>query len=76
MWTHTATWHGSRAEFGQLAAAVRRHCGCKSVRFRGVAEVCPAHAMLSDQRVLDHLLFAYRSKSQFQQSEWGVDLAS
>jgi hypothetical protein len=76
MWTYTATWHGTRAEFMRLVAAMQRHCECETALFGRVVELCPAHAMLHDQRVLDHLLFTYRSRGQFQQAEWDCGLAS
>jgi hypothetical protein len=76
MWTYTATWHGTRAEFMRLVAAMQNHCECETALFGRVVNLCPAHAMLRDQRVLDHLVFTYRSKGRFQELEWGVDLAS
>ena len=65
-----AVWHGSPEEMQRLEASVRRHCTCAKGRFGNVTRVCSAHTMLLDQRVLDHLLYVYRTKARFERAEW------
>ena len=50
-----AAWNGTPEQLARLEAAVRHNCGC--VEVGGRLQVCEAHRMLSDQRVLDHLAF-------------------
>jgi hypothetical protein len=71
--TNPTVWHGTRDEFWQLSAAVERYCACTRGPFRSVKEVCQPHAMLLEQRVLDHLLYVYRSRERFLRAERAVD---
>jgi hypothetical protein len=61
-------WHGSEKELLRLRVAVQNHCSC------GEAEqepTCQAHAMLTDQTVLDHLVFVYRRRQSYIDDEFG-----
>ncbi len=70
---YPAIWHGTLAELAQLEAAVQHHCTCASRRFGASEEVCSAHSLLSDPRLLDHLIYAYRARVRFQRGEWTVE---
>src|SRR5687768_11941900 len=65
-----AVWHGSREEMQRLDASIRRHCTCATGMLGNVTRVCSAHAMLLDQRVLDHLVYVYRIRARFERAEW------
>lgn len=57
--TASAVWHGTTSEGQELVQAVRHHCTCPP----GAAarnSTCPAHELLTDQQMLDRLLFARR----------------
>ena len=64
-------WHGTHDELSSLRSAVVRHCACPSNDGDAPMNAsCTAHAMLEDQRTLDHLLFAYRVRRRFTKGEW------
>jgi hypothetical protein len=68
---HPAIWHGTPAELARLEAALQRHCTCPARRYV-MTEVCPAHALLGEPRLLDHLIYVYRARARFVRSEWSV----
>ena len=45
-------WNGSTHEAIRFCDAVNRYCECQQLKHR-----CPAHDMMLNQFVLDHLLF-------------------
>jgi hypothetical protein len=47
-----AIWRGDTIQLQALLTAIEHHCACKELR-----GCCPAHAMLLEQRQIDHLLF-------------------
>ena len=52
------TWPGQTHEFHELVDIVKRNCSDpKQCAFRSFHELCGAHQMLIDQRVLDGLVF-------------------
>ena len=56
---NTATvWHGTAQEARELADAVTHNCGCAVAPDGACDNRCPAHALLTDQRALDGLVFA------------------
>jgi hypothetical protein len=65
-------WHGTSDEMWRLSAAVRHYCAC-AVGAAGATTVCPAHTMLFDQRILDHLLYVFRTRSFYKRAEWMDD---
>jgi hypothetical protein len=67
--TAFAVWHGTAEELQRLSAAVEHNCSCVAGMFGRPREVCGAHRMLVDQRLLDHLLFVARTTDAFAQSE-------
>jgi len=75
MMTAAGCWPGTDQELARLRAAVERNCGCEfSVGPRMSAtktKVCEAHVMLesTDQRLLNHLLYAYRLRHRFKAAE-------
>jgi hypothetical protein len=69
---HPAIWHGTPAEFARLEASLQRHCACTTTRVGTNQEVCSAHALLSDPRLLDHLVYVYRARARFERGEWSV----
>jgi hypothetical protein len=67
---HVCTWHGSREEYARLCQAIDQNCTCSIPDPAGcIIDCCSAHALLDDQRMLDHLLFVYRSKQCFRAAE-------
>jgi hypothetical protein len=54
----------------RLNAALRRYCACAAGAIGTAPTVCPVHAMLFDQRVLDHLLYVFRTRSFYERAEW------
>jgi hypothetical protein len=70
----TIDWHGTDAELARLQGALARHCTCqhRPAPFGTIVELCSAHAMLRDQRLLDRLVFVYRARAQFARGEWRV----
>lgn len=63
-------WHGTEAEALVLATVLGRHCDCTKTPEGQVLHVCPAHAMLADQRQLDGLLFERRQVNHLNREEW------
>lgn len=61
-----AHWHGTQEELHRLVRAIEQNCACPV----GGAVGCSAHAMLQEDRVLDHLLYVYRTIQRFQCAEW------
>ncbi len=51
-------WHGSIDEGSTLMAAIEHNCTCDSLAHN--APRCGACALVTDQRILDRLLFARR----------------
>ena len=68
----TITWGGTDAETSALLEALARNCAC-TIDPHGVRTgTCPAHAMLLDQRSLDHLLFGRRLAERLWVEEFQV----
>lgn len=73
MATKIAVWYGSDADLKRLRAAVARNCECVMAEY-----TCPAHEMLSDQDVLNHLVFVasvrrvYRDAEFYPPAEFGL----
>lgn len=66
-------WHGTANELARLRDAIANQCTCEVQAMRNPSEsLCSAHMLLRDQRVLDHLLFAFRLREQFVRHEWKV----
>jgi hypothetical protein len=65
-------WHGSRAELRRLRRAIRRNCGCSSASADTHGPECEVNAVLTDQCVLDHLLYVYRERIRFKRGEFVV----
>ena len=62
-------WHGTQDEAGELLQALSHHCTC-NVSTAGVrAATCAPHQVLSDQRILDGLLFARRIVARLRAEE-------
>ena len=57
-------WHGTPQELERLRQAVERNCACAQPP-RAPGPTCPAHALLTRQTTLDHLLFVYRTRTHF-----------
>jgi hypothetical protein len=74
--TSVAVWHGTTEELLRLRVAVEHSCSCVAGMLGRVSEICSAHRMLVDQRLLDHLLFVYRTTEAFTQAEWEHDVTS
>jgi hypothetical protein len=61
----TVTWQGTEQELTRLRQAVDRHCRCIAGVYGLPPSPCAAHAMLSAQSTLDHLLYVYRTRRMF-----------
>jgi hypothetical protein len=62
------SWKGTETQMLQLVYVLMRHCGCQPVPL--AAGSCPAHRMLTDQRVLDGLLFGRYMAQQLIEEEF------
>ena len=56
----TITWGGTEAETSALLEALARNCACTIDQHGVRTATCSSHALLLDQRSLDHLLFGRR----------------
>jgi hypothetical protein len=65
-------WNGTRQELLRLREAIERHCGCARPP-RPPGPACPAHAVLTRQATLDHLLFVYRTRAHYLAREFQLD---
>ena len=65
-------WNGTPQELERLRQAVERNCGCARPP-RAPGPTCPAHALLTRQATLDHLLFVYRTRTRFLAREFQPD---
>jgi hypothetical protein len=61
-------WRGTNDELHRLRLAVERYCTCSDSREED--QVCPSHALLTDEYVLDHLVYIYRTKARLVRAEW------
>jgi hypothetical protein len=65
-------WNGTPQELERLCQAIELNCGCaRPPRVPG--PTCPAHALLTRQATLDHLLFVYRTRTRFVAREFQLD---
>ena len=69
MAVQTPEWHGTPQELRRLHDVIHRNCACPALVDAWRAGPCPAHALLSSQATLDHLLYAYRTRHHFIQAE-------
>jgi hypothetical protein len=72
---HTASmvpnrWHGTDDELRRLQTALEHNCTCTSLPRLSDDSTCGSHALLADERVLDHLLYVYRMTDRLQRAEW------
>ena len=65
-------WNGTGQELQRLRVALERHCACAR-RPRPPGPTCPAHARLTRQATLDHLLFVYRTRAHHLAREFRPD---
>ena len=70
--SQVAHWHGTRAELRRLRRAIRRNCACPSEDADIHQPECQVNAVLSDQCLLDHLLYVYRERITFMRGEFRV----
>ena len=68
--TSNAIWHGTEEELRRLAAAVAQNCSCTTELGTQTGRACATHAIFTDERVLNHLLFVRRTWRQFESAEW------
>jgi hypothetical protein len=68
----TQQWNGTTRELERLCAAIERNCACDEPVLQA-RPTCAAHALLSRQTTLDHLLFVYRTRQQFISQECSRD---
>jgi hypothetical protein len=67
--TSNAIWRGTEDELQRLAAALQQHCACTTDPGTESGQPCGEHAMLADERVLNHLLYVRRSWRRFHTAE-------
>lgn len=74
MVSNVTVWKGEEADLYSLNAAVMRNCCCSvaDVENPNPPKKCPAHEMLSDQHVMDHLAFAVSMRELLTWQEWNV----
>lgn len=61
-----AIWHGSHLELRRLERAINVYCTCTKD-----PNTCPApHRMLTDQRTVDHLVFALHQRDTYLHDEF------
>ena len=65
-------WNGTQEELERLCRAIERNCGCARPPLPP-GPTCPAHALLTRQATLDHLLFVYRMRAYFLAGEFQPD---
>jgi hypothetical protein len=65
-------WNGTHRELQHLRAAIERHCACVRPP-EPPGPTCPAHALLTCQATLDHLLFVYRTRAHYLAREFQAD---
>jgi hypothetical protein len=59
------TWQGTDQEYDRLQEAIARNCDCVAGMLGLPALICPAHSMLGEQSLLDHLLYVFRMRRIF-----------
>ena len=65
-------WNGTPQELEQLRQAVELNCGCaRPPQVPG--PTCAAHALLTSQATLHHLLFVCRARFRFLSREFQPD---
>jgi len=65
-------WNGTPQESKRLREAVELNCGCaRPPQVPG--PMCAAHALLTRQTTLDHVLFVYRTRTHFLAREFQPD---
>ena len=64
------TWQGTERELARLQRAIERHCDCEPLADYGPPHTCQPHNMLSEQTVLDHLLYVFRVRATFLRNEF------
>jgi hypothetical protein len=60
-----AVWHGTDADLERLKDAARSNCQCTDGK-----PTCSAHAMLSEQRVLDGLIWVRAQRRVYLRKEF------
>ena len=65
-------WNGTPHELARLRQAVELNCGCARPP-EAPGPTCAAHALLTRQATLDHLLFVYRVRTHFLDREFQPD---
>jgi hypothetical protein len=73
MHTQVAHWRGTELELRLLLAAIDHHCTCDLGEGQ---QGCPAHEMLRHERVLDHLVYVYRTTEHFERTEWNTGVGA
>ena len=61
-------WHGTDQQLADLRHAVSANCECTDGQ-----PMCAAHALLCDQRILDHMAFVASHLTDFIQEEFDPD---
>ncbi len=70
----SVNWHGTEGEAHALLEAIARHCACAVGEDGGLRGVCGPHRlMVEDQRALDGLLFARRTRGRWVAEEQRTD---
>jgi hypothetical protein len=64
-------WRGTAGEAGELLTAALNHCTCVLDDHGARVKMCPSHSMVfTDQRALNGLLFARRTRARFEAAEF------
>jgi hypothetical protein len=62
---NTPNWQGTEDELDRLKQAIARNCDCVAGMLGLPPLTCPAHRMLGEQSLLDHLLYVFRTRRVF-----------
>ncbi len=68
-------WHGTPQEAEDLRQALNVHCQCAVPEAYATTLGCEAHSLLSNQRLLDGLIFGRRMRRRLLGEEFGMPLA-
>jgi hypothetical protein len=63
--TGVTHWNGTQEELAALTTAISRNCTCAEMK-----RTCPAHQMLTEQRVMNHLAFVRDRADTFRLREF------
>lgn len=61
-------WHGTSVERKALNVAIEHHCECADES----PNLCSAHSLLADERIMNHLVFVRRTAVAYETNEFSL----